>query len=231
MDTVFLDPAEAWQWNYVVSVIATAAFAATGVLAITKGHDCDLLSAVVFGVIAGLGGGTLRDLILQRPPAWSHDQSLVAVAAGTALVAFYLQRQLIRRTIYAVLNYLDGFGAAMFAVQSTGLVWHVGFARPSGPIALGVLTGIGGGLIRDVLAGRRTLLMRRELYATPIVLGCVASSIILRLAPGSWKLGSLGCIVATFGLRAAALHWGLTLPRWATSKTQRGGRGAAGGAS
>jgi uncharacterized membrane protein YeiH len=83
---------------------------------------------------------------------------------------------------------------------------------------LGVVTAIGGGLIRDVLAGRPTLLMSRELYAVPVLLGCLLFVVLLAYLPEHRFVGSIGCILLIFGLRAAAIHWKLTVPYWFTTK-------------
>ena len=87
----------------------------------------------------------------------------------------------------------------------------------SGPIAvaMGILTGIGGGLIRDVLAGRPTLLMTREIYATPILAGCALFVLLRSYAPGFDLAGPLSAAVI-FGIRAFAIHHGLEIPSWLT---------------
>jgi uncharacterized membrane protein YeiH len=88
----------------------------------------------------------------------------------------------------------------------------VAFAVTAAPAILGVITAIGGGLTRDVLAGRTTLLMRPELYAVPVLLGCILFTIVLGHFPGYRILGGLLCVLLTFALRAAAIHWGLKMP-------------------
>ena len=72
--------------------------------------------------------------------------------------------------------------------------------------------------IRDVLAGRPTLLMSRELYAVPVLLGCIVFVVLLTYFPDYRFVGSIGCILLIFGLRAAAIHWKLTVPLWSTTK-------------
>jgi uncharacterized membrane protein YeiH len=72
--------------------------------------------------------------------------------------------------------------------------------------------------IRDVLAGRPTLLMSRELYAVPVLLGCIFFVLLLTYFPDYRFAGSIGCILLIFGLRAAAIHWKLTVPLWSTTK-------------
>ena len=86
------------------------------------------------------------------------------------------------RNAYRALLYLDAIGAALFAVNAANKVLLLEMSGPVA-VAMGVLTGIGGGLIRDVLAGRPTLLMSREIYATPILLGCIAFVVLQTAVP------------------------------------------------
>lgn len=110
--------------------------------------------------------------------------------------------------------YLDGFGAALFAIQAVDKVWGLKFGLPIAPIILGIVTAIGGGLTRDVLAGRKTLLMTRELYATPVLLGCTLYVLLLHFFPEYRVVGATLCCLCIFGVRAAAIHWNLRVPRW-----------------
>ena len=87
--------------------------------------------------------------------------------------------------IFRFMLYMDALGVSMFAIQATQKVMDMNFGVPLAPILLGIITAIGGGLIRDVLAGNTTLLMRRELYAVPITIGCVAYVVLAVLFPGS----------------------------------------------
>ena len=79
-------------------------------------------------------------------------------------------------------------------------------------------TAIGGGLIRDMLAGRTTLLMRPELYAVPVLLGCILFTLVLAYFPEHRFYGSLLCILLSFGLRTAAIHWKLQMPGFTQTK-------------
>ena len=85
---------------------------------------------------------------------------------------------------------------------------------------LGVVTAIGGGLLRDILAGRKTLLMSHELYAIPVTLGCCVYVLILNFFPALTLEGSVLCMLAIFGLRAAAIYWDLRVPKLFITKTR-----------
>lgn len=202
-------------WNDVIAMAATVAFAVTAVLTIRSANGVDLLGATVLGLITAIGGGTVRDVILDVPVFWSQDLSYIWVATGASVAGFYGRRLFATRYLYSLMLYLDGFGAALFGIQAAGKVWDLGFGLPAAPVILGVVTAIGGGLIRDTLAGRTTLLMRPELYATPVLLGCIAFVLVLEYLPDRRFSASLVCIGATFALRAAAIHWNLSMPAFA----------------
>jgi len=85
-----------------------------------------------------------------------------------------------------------------------------------GAVVLGLITAIGGGLIRDVLAGRTTLIMRPEIYAVPVCLACIAYVAVLSFRPEQAVVGSLVCIAGAFAFRAASIHWNLEMPAWAS---------------
>ena len=105
-------------------------------------------------------------------------------------------------------------------VQATAKVWDLGFGLPLAPVLLGVVTAIGGGLIRDVLAGRQNLLMKRELYAIPVLLGCSAFALVLKYLPQHHFAGELICGLGIFAFRSAAIHWNLSVPDWLATKTK-----------
>jgi uncharacterized membrane protein YeiH len=111
---------------------------------------------------------------------------------------------------------LDAVGVALFTIQATDKVLYLGHP-PLIAIIMGVITGIGGGLVRDVLTDQPTLLMTKDLYATPILLGIVAYLTLLYFAP-DFEFSWLVAMMIIFGLRAAAIHWDWTMPGWLTTK-------------
>lgn len=194
-------------------LVGTAAFAVTAVLAVAP-RGIDLLTALVMGVMTAIGGGTVRDLILDQPVFWAQDLSYLWISLLASTLAFYGHRLIARRRVVALLLYLDAVGLALFAIQGANKAWMLGFGLPLAPILLGIITAIGGGLLRDVLAGRDNLLMRRELYAIPVSAGCVAYAALMAAAPGQASLAALLCMSLIFSFRAAAIHWRLVVPDW-----------------
>lgn len=196
----------------IFEMLGTAVFAITGVLAVTR-RGLDVFGAVVLGVVTAVGGGTVRDLLLDQPVFWMTDASYLWAAVFGAFVAFWVGHHL--ANTYHLVLYLDAGGAALFALIAANKVLMLDAPQVMAVI-LGVLTGIGGGLIRDVLAGRPTLLMSREIYATPILIGCI----IFVLLRGSLSFLTAGVIagVFIFGVRALAIYYKLEMPAWLTQR-------------
>ena len=208
------------ELNYLLGMAGTVAFAVTAVLAVTP-RGIDLFGACVMGLITAIGGGTIRDLILGVPVFWAADLNYIWVALISSTMAFLTNRLMTRKGIYSLMLYLDALGVSMFAIQATHKVIGLYFGLPLAPILLGVITAIGGGLLRDVLAGNTTLLMRRELYAIPVTIGCTLYVILLSYLPGRAVPIGFGCAALIFGLRAAAIHWNLSVPKWMMTRSKQ----------
>jgi uncharacterized membrane protein YeiH len=196
---------------YVFELAGTASFAITGVLAVAR-RGLDVLGAVMLGLVTALGGGTLRDVIIRGPVFWLEDFNYVWAGIVGALAAFWIGWFF--RSTYRGLLYLDAAGAAIFTVIAANKVLAYGLSAPTA-VVLGVITGVGGGLIRDVLAGRPTLLMSRDIYATPILFGCSVFVLCRSYVPEFAYASTLG-IAAIFIFRAIAIHRHLQMPVWLT---------------
>ena len=201
---------------YIFELAGIAIFAITGVLAVAR-RGLDVLGAIMLGLVTALGGGTLRDLIIRGPVFWLEDFNYVWAGIAGALAAFWIGWFF--RSTYRGLLYLDAAGAAIFTVIAANKVLAYGLSAPTA-VVLGVLTGIGGGLIRDVLAGRPTLLMSREIYATPILCGCTVFVLCRTTIPEFAYATSLG-VAVIFALRALAIHEHLEMPVWLTLREYR----------
>jgi uncharacterized membrane protein YeiH len=200
-------------WLYAIEMLGTAVFAVTGVLVVTR-RGLDVFGALVLGLVTALGGGTVRDLMIRQPVFWFADLNYVWVALLGALSVFWIAPRV--RSPHLALLYLDALGAALFAVSASNKVLLLGLPGPVA-VTMGVLTGIGGGLLRDVLAGRATLLMSREIYATPILLGCAVFCGLRYLGLDFRPAAPIG-IAVIFGIRALAIHRHLEMPGWLTQQ-------------
>jgi uncharacterized membrane protein YeiH len=197
---------------YFLGLTGIAAFSITGVIAAGK-KDMDIFSIVLIGVVTALGGGTMRDIIIDANPIfWIADLSYLWVAAGAAVLTFFLVKFV--RYLYTLLLYVDALGLSLFTVLAAEKALLLGFSNTVA-ILMGVTTGIAGGMIRDVLTGRMPLLMGREFYATPALLGAIVFTILLTFFP-SHEYNRLYAVGMVFILRGAAIQWGLYYPRWLT---------------
>ena len=204
-------------FEYIISQLAVVVFSITAVLAIAH-KGTDLFGVLFLGFITALGGGTIRDLILGVPVFWTDDLLFVYTALGGSAAAFVFFRIFSRSSSYMLLLYLDGFGVALFSIQAMSKTWSLSIGIPLVPILMGVITAIGGSIIRDVIAGRVNLLMRKELYANPILLGCLAYTGLLYMNVNTTIAGLIG-ITVCFGLRSSAIYWNLTIPEFLVLKS------------
>jgi uncharacterized membrane protein YeiH len=193
---------------------ATAMFAVTGVLAAAR-RNMDVLSFVIVGVVTALGGGTLRDIVLGTRVFWLQDPIYLYVAVSAAIATFFLEQRF-RATLRAFL-YLDATGTAVFAVTAAAHTLRLGF--PAGiAVVMGILTGIGGGVQRDLLTGDPTLLARRELFMTPILLGLLFYVGALHAAAAYHRVWALAAIALIAGVRIGAIRFNWAFPDWLTYK-------------
>jgi uncharacterized membrane protein YeiH len=200
------------QLNYLLLQIGTAVFAVTGVIAAAR-QNMDVMSFMIIGVVTAIGGGTLRDLMLDVPVFWLADRIYVYVAVGAALVTFFFERKV--RATLRVLLYLDALATAVFTVLAIEKTLLLGFS-PGVAVVMGVITGIGGGVMRDLLTGQPTILMRRELYMTPILIGGALYVGGLKTGTVTSATASLIAIFTITLVRLGAIRWGWAFPDWLT---------------
>ncbi|MBK6483725.1 MAG: TRIC cation channel family protein [Chitinophagaceae bacterium] len=196
---------------YYLNIAAIVVFAITGALAaIQSRKEMDIIAVIILGVVTAVGGGTARDVILNLPVFWVYDPSMLVAAVAASIITFFFRSGLKRRL--SLLLYLDALGNALLLMSVMKKVFGAGFSWEIA-VSAGVLTAIGGGLIRDVLTGRTNLLLSRELYATPILLGALLYVLLLKFIPDSTPL-QLGIVGFVFIFRVAAIRLDLSLPRW-----------------
>jgi uncharacterized membrane protein YeiH len=186
----------------------TFVFALSGATAGVK-HRLDLFGVLVLAFAAGNSGGIARDVMIGAvPPAAISDWRYVAVSILAGLITFYWYR-IINRLSSPVLVF-DAAGLALFAVSGAGkaLAFHTG---PVAATLLGMLTGIGGGMVRDVLVREIPTVLRTELYAVAALVGAAAVVIGRMLHVPSSAAATAGAVLC-FGLRLMAIQRGWQLP-------------------
>ncbi|OHX66697.1 trimeric intracellular cation channel family protein [Flammeovirga pacifica] len=201
------------NFSFIIAMLGTIAFAVTAVLAVIP-KGIDVFGASVMGIITAIGGGTIRDIILDVPVFWSTDLSYIWVALVSSIIAFYGHHWMKKKYIYQLMLYLDAAGIALFVIQGADKVIQLNFAMPVGPVVLGLITAIGGGITRDIIAGNSTLLMKKELYAVPLTIGAIAYVFLVSILPQySILIGSI-VIIFTFLMRAIIIYKKLNVPKW-----------------
>lgn len=186
----------------------TAVFALTGALQAARLRQT-FVTMSFFALLTGVGGGTLRDLLIGMPVFWLRDPWVIPVVMGVAVIAWFTPRRIWEGHL---LEWADGAGLAAFAVLGTAKALAVGVA-PVPAMVLGVVAGCVGGIIRDVIAGVPSILMRPELYVTAAALSAVLYAMGVAIALPSAPVGVFAAL-AGFALRGAALKWKLELPAY-----------------
>ncbi len=192
-----------------LDLVGTFVFAVNGALTAVRATRLDVVGVVTLGMITGLGGGTIRDVLLDAlPPATFVDWRYLLTAACGALLAFAVSGVLSRfdRTIVA----LDAVGLSVFAVLAASKAVALDFGYPQAMI-VGVVTACGGGTIRDVLILRVPTVLRSELYAIPALVAAALTVLVIRL--DAYSLGTaLGAAAACFVIRMVGVHFHLNAP-------------------
>ena len=190
----------------VLDYAAVAVFGASGALAAARAKH-DIITFGFFAAITGVGGGTLRDLLIDAPVFWVARPEYVAVCLIAAIgVWIFGWGQGRERTLL----WLDAVGMAAYAVVGALKATSLG-APPVSAIVMGVLTSTFGGVIRDVLAHQPSILLRRELYVTPALIGAAVFVGLNALDVPTMVAGVMG-FIAAFGVRAGAILFGWQMP-------------------
>ncbi len=191
-----------------LDLAGVAIFALTGALVAAKERQT-FVTLAFFALMTGVGGGTVRDLLIGAPVFWIHDAWVAVVCLGVALFTWFTPTRWLEGRFLSV---ADGLGLAAYAVLGSAKALQYG-VPPTPAIVMGVITGCVGGIIRDVVAGRPSILMRPELYVTAAALS--ASVTVLGDLAGlqrewTWLIAT----AAGFSLRVAAIGWNLALPAY-----------------
>ncbi|MBE0693986.1 MAG: trimeric intracellular cation channel family protein [Microbacteriaceae bacterium] len=184
-----------------------AVFAATGALSASR-KELDFIGFLFLAGVTGVGGGTVRDLILGVPVFWVANHDYLAVCAAMAVIV-YVTAHLIESR-YRLLLWLDAVGLAAYCVYGA---WKGLVVTGSAPVAIvmGLLTATLGGILRDQLAGEPSVLMRREIYVTAAMAGAVTFA-VLDIAGLPLLAAAIPAFLAAFAIRAGAIRYGWSIP-------------------
>lgn len=197
---------------YWLDMAGVIVFALSGVILACRSR-MDPIGMLVLAAVTSIGGGTLRDLVLGvRPVFWVTDPTylwVVLATVGVSLVGFHYIHRLSR----GFLPVADACGLALFTVigaHKALMLGHSGLVA----VLMGMMTGVAGGMIRDVLAQRVPMVLREEIYATAAMAGGIAY-VALQAMDMPLYMAIAASVCITLGLRLAAIHWRLCLPVFA----------------
>jgi uncharacterized membrane protein YeiH len=194
----------------VLDLAGTFAFALNGALTAVRVVRLDIVGVITLGMITALGGGIIRDILLDDlPPATFRDWRYLAVAAGGAFLAFLLGRRLDR--LGGAITVADAVGLSVFAVTGADKALEFGLG-PAQAVILGTITGVGGGTLRDVLIRHVPSVLSTGLYAVPALVGAtitVAAALLGVYGLAAATIAAAACLL----IRLLGVHFRLNAPK------------------
>ena len=193
-----------------LDLVAVFVFALSGALLAGR-KGLDVFGMFVAAVVTGVGGGTLRDVLLDRAVFWLADGRWLAAAMAATAVVFVFGQVIERRE--KPLRWIDAMGLAVAtplgvaAARAEGADWTI-------MIAMGVITASFGGMIRDVLCGAPPMILHREVYALAALGGAAVNLVVYDVTDGGRWAAAGTCAAATFAIRAGAILRGWSAPQW-----------------
>lgn len=193
-----------------LDIAAVAIFALTGALVASR-SQLDIVGFVFVACLTALGGGTTRDVILDRPPLWVSDPLYLGVATSAAVLVYFTAHRVESR--YLLLLWLDAFALAVAVPAGVAVALAQGAGWPV-VLVMGMITGCLGGLMRDVVCNEVPLVLKQgELYVTCAFAGSAAALLAL-LAGLAAPLALILCAAVVLALRAGSLWFGWRLPAY-----------------
>jgi uncharacterized membrane protein YeiH len=193
---------------YALDLLGVTVFAISGALAAGR-KSLDLLGVIVIAVVTAIGGGTLRDLLLDRHPLfWIADPTYLVVIIAAALITLVYVR--LRRPPGTWLLIADAFGLALFTIMGARIAEGADLS-PMIIVLMGTMTGVAGGVIRDVLSAEVPLILRRDVYATAAIAGATLYLVLQGVGVAASVSAVIGMAVVAL-LRLLAILRGLRLP-------------------
>lgn len=204
---------------FILEIIGTISFAISGAVIAVKAR-LDIFGVVFIGAITAIGGGIVRDILLGKtPPAVFLNFYLFIIAVITAIIVFvitYINKHkfdILEGIIEYVNNFFDAVGLAAFSVMGTEAAFAEGFAdNMFFSVTLGMLTGIGGGIFRDILTDTTPFVLKKRIYALASILGS-CTYYILRRNFDNLIISSVISMLPVFGIRILATKYRWSLPK------------------
>lgn len=198
------------QFNFAIEVLGTISFAMSGSFAAMQ-KRLDPFGVLIIAFVTSVGGGTVRDLLLDIPVFWMHDLLTCALILGTSIFAMIFKS--IEKNFKVTLFIFDSFGLGLFTIIGVqkGLNANI---HPLICIALGTITGCFGGIIRDILLNRIPLIFRKEIYATACIVGGAAFLLMTEFIPLSYTFIQIFTIILIVAIRTLAVKYHWQMPKF-----------------
>ncbi|GAB3097674.1 trimeric intracellular cation channel family protein [Aestuariicella hydrocarbonica] len=194
---------------YIAGLLGVIVFAISGALAAAEKH-LDILGFILFAAITGIGGGTVRDLILGVDVFWVTDALYLQVCVAAGVLTYFLAPQFVARQ--RLLLWMDAMGLALFSVLGTSKAYALGVDLLVA-CAMGMITTTFGSVIRDILSDREPVLLGPEIYVTAALAGAMSYLLLFHVLGDSGVSIAIAVVIA-FAVRAAAMVWDLRLPKF-----------------
>nr|WP_193175361.1 trimeric intracellular cation channel family protein [Oricola nitratireducens] len=190
-----------------MDLLSAIVFAITGALVASR-KQMDVIGFMWLSVVTGVGGGTVRDLLLGVPVFWIERPSIVIACLATAAVLHFTSHLFQSR--YTLILWFDAFGMALVTIAGTAKGLDIGTA-PVIAVVMGVITASVGGIIRDILGHEPSIILRREIYVTASVFGACVYVLTVNLDAGRVPAAAAG-LAAAFFARVLAISFGWSMP-------------------
>jgi len=192
---------------FIADLMGVFVFALSGALAAAR-KQMDVFGYMVLAVLPAVGGGTIRDLVLNTTVFWVDQSVYILVAIGAGILTFLISVRVGKR--YTVLEWADAIGLSLFCVLGASKA----FALTNDPVVavtLGVVTAVAGGILRDVVCNEIPLILKREIYATAAMIGAVVYCLCI-VTQLNEEISLLCGGISAFLVRSMALIFGWSLP-------------------
>lgn len=190
-----------------VDIFASVSFAATGALVASR-KGLDILAFMWLGVLTGVGGGTVRDLVLDAPVFWVINPTYLAICLTTAIAVYLIAPRLESR--YRLLLWIDALGMAFVTVAGTAKSLDYGTGALVA-VVLGVVTASVGGIIRDLVGEEPSIILKREIYVTAAASGA-CTYVFTAALDQAWLNPALAGFIVAFVVRGLAIHYNWMMP-------------------
>lgn len=196
-------------WIMLLDYFGLAVFALSGCMVAAE-KRLDIVGFIFFAVATGIGGGTLRDLLLGRLPVfWVQDPTPMVLCVGVAVASFFTVHRI--RNYHRAVLWADAIGMATFSVIGTQIALSVGAPWPI-CLVMGVFTASFGGVLRDVIAQQPSIILMQDIYITAALLGGAVYLLLFLLLGLPVYVAAPVAIISAFALRGAAIRYNIKLP-------------------